>query len=389
MFNSSLYEIAQDIEDGILDHYNPIVYAVRKTHSEIIQSAIDEWEQSGTTDKGFEQCFEKDFPPGFINRDRNRAKQIIYDLRDIAEGETIRYELEPIYSYVMYHLIVHWCEMLKSYNLLKSNFPEEVIDYLNKQSIKPRSEKYRYIKKWFTDRAEMSDDFGDTYNEDYMHASFAENIATIYLDDEYAQEKLGLLRVEIEEFIDLLPNDLYKRVIKKLKIEKEKKDRGKEMNENGKTIEEEKTVFISYSWEDEEHREWVKCLADRLIYDGINVNIDQYDLTLGDRLPQFMEQQISKATYVLIICTPTYKSKSDERKGGVGYEGHIISGELLTQQNERKFIPIIRKGDIENSIPTCLAGKFGVDLSICSDYEKNYKKLVDTLKGIKTKPAKT
>lgn len=146
-------------------------------------------------------------------------------------------------------------------------------------------------------------------------------------------------------------------------------------------------VFISYSWEDEDHKLWVKKLTDTLLSDGIDVSIDQYDLSLGDRLPQFMEQQISNADYVLIICTPTYKQKSDSRRGGVGYEGHIISGELFTLHNERKFIPVIRKGNRLSAIPTCLEGKLGVDLSGQGNYDDNYKDLVTTLLGGKRKPA--
>ena len=73
-----------------------------------------------------------------------------------------------------------------------------------------------------------------------------------------------------------------------------------------------------------------------------------------DRLPKFMEEQITSADYVLIICTPTYKRKADKRTGGVGYEGHIISGELMNLSNERKFIPVKRKGTFENAIPTFL-----------------------------------
>lgn len=42
------------------------------------------------------------------------------------------------------------------------------------------------------------------------------------------------------------------------------------------------TVFISYAQEDEEHKKWVKELAGRLLSDGIEVTVDQYDLTLGD-----------------------------------------------------------------------------------------------------------
>ena len=154
-------------------------------------------------------------------------------------------------------------------------------------------------------------------------------------------------------------------------------------------------VFISYAWEDD-IKIWVKEFADRLKSDGINVHLDQYDLTLGDRLPKFMEEQITSADYVLIICTPTYKRKADRRTGGVGYEGHIISGELMNLSNERKFIPVKRKGTFENAIPTFLAGKLGIDLSEGNNqYETNYQDLITTIFGknhksiaqIKTKPS--
>ena len=146
-------------------------------------------------------------------------------------------------------------------------------------------------------------------------------------------------------------------------------------------------VFVSYSWEDESHKQWVKSLTDRLIENGIDATLDQYDLTLGDRLPVFMEQSIATADYVLIICTPTYKEKADNRKGGVGYEGHIISAELFAKGNERKFIPVIRKGSINTSLPIYLSGKLGIDLTESSDDENNFKDLVTTLWGAKSKPA--
>ena len=47
-------------------------------------------------------------------------------------------------------------------------------------------------------------------------------------------------------------------------------------------------VFISYSWENKENKEWARELADKLLENGIDAYIDQYDLSLGDRLPQFM-----------------------------------------------------------------------------------------------------
>lgn len=145
-------------------------------------------------------------------------------------------------------------------------------------------------------------------------------------------------------------------------------------------------VFISYSWEEDAHKEWVRALADALLENGVDANLDQYDLSLGDRLPQFMEQSITEADYVLIICTPTYKKKSDTREGGAGYEGHIISGELFSLGNERKFIPIIRKGDVKSAMPNFLSGKLAIDLTESNYYETNFKDLLTTLQGQKQKP---
>ena len=45
-------------------------------------------------------------------------------------------------------------------------------------------------------------------------------------------------------------------------------------------------VFISYSWESEEHSDWVKSLADKLLADGIEAIIDSYNVSPGDRLPK-------------------------------------------------------------------------------------------------------
>ncbi len=140
-------------------------------------------------------------------------------------------------------------------------------------------------------------------------------------------------------------------------------------------------VFISYSWEDDKHKEWVRLLTDQLCESGMDVILDQYHLSLGDRLPHFMEKSVGDADYVLIICTPTYKQKSDDRLGGVGYEGHIISGELFTKGNDRKFIPVIRKGDVSEVLPASLVGKLAIDLKDGSHYDTNFNDLVTTLKG--------
>lgn len=139
-------------------------------------------------------------------------------------------------------------------------------------------------------------------------------------------------------------------------------------------------VFISYAWEDKGHREWVQSFADRLLECGVEAIIDTYDLELGDRLPYFMEKSISDADKVLVICTPTYKTKSDNRTGGVGYEGHIIAAELMNGTNRNKFIPILRIGSWDTSLPNCMSGILGVNL--IDDINQNeFNDLLTTIYG--------
>lgn len=146
------------------------------------------------------------------------------------------------------------------------------------------------------------------------------------------------------------------------------------------------TAFISYSWDDEEHKAWVRGLAARLRGDGVDVALDQWALQPGDRLPAFMEAAVRDNDFVLIVCTPHYKERSDRRKGGVGYEGDIMTGELLTTGNERKFIPLLRRGDEVTPIPSWLAGKYYVDLREGADQERSYDDLLTTLYGHREAP---
>lgn len=86
-------------------------------------------------------------------------------------------------------------------------------------------------------------------------------------------------------------------------------------------------VFIHYSWDNESHKKWTLFLADRLIADGIEVIFDRYDLKLGSNNNYFMEK-IETADKVLLIMTPDYKIKADNRTSGIGYEYQIISSEF-------------------------------------------------------------
>jgi hypothetical protein len=141
------------------------------------------------------------------------------------------------------------------------------------------------------------------------------------------------------------------------------------------------TAFISYSWEDDTHREWVREFAIRLRADGIETSLDQWDAAPGDQLPAFMERAIRSNDYILIICTSRYKLRSDQRRGGVGYEGDIMTSEVFNNSNHRKLIPILRKGLWPHAAPTWLGGKYFIDLSATPYSEENYADLLVTLHG--------
>ena len=110
-------------------------------------------------------------------------------------------------------------------------------------------------------------------------------------------------------------------------------------------------------------------------------NLDQWAAVPGDQLPEFMERAIADNSFVLIMCTPRYKTKSEAREGGVGYEGDIITGELLKSRNHRKFIPVLRSGVWSASAPSWLAGKYYIDLREGERYEAQYEDLVSTVHG--------
>ena len=138
-------------------------------------------------------------------------------------------------------------------------------------------------------------------------------------------------------------------------------------------------AFISYARESDEIINWTNELATMLRYDGINVMIDKWGLVPGDQLTHFMERAIRENDYVLVICTPAYKQKSDQRVGGVGYEGDIITAEVYTNRNHRKYIPILRIGNMEESFPTWMGSKFYIDLSQQVFHESNYRELVSAI----------
>jgi hypothetical protein len=121
-------------------------------------------------------------------------------------------------------------------------------------------------------------------------------------------------------------------------------------------------VFISYSWESDTHKDWVRELADCLATNGIDITLDQYDLQIGQDRFHFMESSVRDADVVLCVCTPSYVSKANNRDSGAGVETSLMTPQFFNRvQTSKQFIPLIRRSDSGPVTPDYLSSLIFVD----------------------------
>lgn len=140
-------------------------------------------------------------------------------------------------------------------------------------------------------------------------------------------------------------------------------------------------VFISYSHDSVEHQERVLSLADRLRADGIDAEIDQYNIAPAEGWPLWCEQQIENADFVLMVCTEIYHrrvSGDEERGKGLGavWEAAIIR-QLLYDAGavSNKFVPVLFSDGRVEHIPTLIRGRTRYFV----DTEEGYERLLRQL----------
>ncbi len=144
-------------------------------------------------------------------------------------------------------------------------------------------------------------------------------------------------------------------------------------------------VFISYSHDSQEHKNRVLHLSDRLRADGIDCSIDQYVFSPPEGWPQWMENQIEDADFVLVVCTETYehrfKGKEETGKGlGVKWEGAILTQALYEAESKNtNFIPVVFSDSDSSHIPIVLrsATYYNYRLNTEEGYEAIYRRLTN------------
>lgn len=141
-------------------------------------------------------------------------------------------------------------------------------------------------------------------------------------------------------------------------------------------------VFISYSHDSPKHKERVLKLSNRLRSEGIDCNIDQYEISPPEGWPRWMIKQIEEADYVLVVCTEKYekrfKGKDEVGKGlGSNFEGFVITQELYEKAKNTQFIPIIFSSEDSNNIPIILKSATRYNLNTEEVYKELYARLTD------------
>ena len=115
------------------------------------------------------------------------------------------------------------------------------------------------------------------------------------------------------------------------------------------------SVFISYSWDNDAHKEWVAIFGRKLCELGISVDIDinhNGETTFSD----FMSKGINENRFVICVLSSSYIDKiNSKEQNGVLYEFAEIKKRCRTKEAFEAFaIPIIKNNNIEpflNKLP--------------------------------------
>jgi hypothetical protein len=142
-------------------------------------------------------------------------------------------------------------------------------------------------------------------------------------------------------------------------------------------------VFISYSWDGEDHQRWVRGLAEELSRYDIRVIVDRLVLHAGKEVTRFMEEGITQAGFVVLVCSGPYTAKADGRRGGVGDETIVASHEYRHSADRSKFIPVLRNNGLPpgKELPAYLGSSLYVDMRGEDWYAEPLQELVRAIKS--------
>jgi hypothetical protein len=114
-------------------------------------------------------------------------------------------------------------------------------------------------------------------------------------------------------------------------------------------------VLISYSNDSPSQQDKIRQLADQLRHDGIDAIVDQYVISPGGSWSEWYEAEISRADFVLMVCSENYLRRFNQ-DSGPGLEGlwegdtikRLLGGPTAVSS---KFVPVLLGDGSPASVP--------------------------------------
>lgn len=138
-------------------------------------------------------------------------------------------------------------------------------------------------------------------------------------------------------------------------------------------------VFVTYSWDSEEHNEKVIAFTNFLRDNGFNAEVDKM-IIQEESAKDFkimMHKAMTDYKKVIVILSSGYKEKAEQFKGGVGNEYALILKDI--EENANKYILISFDGYKNEIIPLLFKDREIINLSENNEEEKKklFAKLLD------------
>ncbi|MFR6017319.1 MAG: toll/interleukin-1 receptor domain-containing protein [Paraclostridium sordellii] len=301
------------------------------------------------------------FPKYIVKCKKELCVRVVEELAYWIEDE-YNHTLTPIHEHALYGILAYCKEIEK--------------EFMEEQGQSLFNINYNLKYNYENDNIEAFKDLINTF-EFYQDICFEDhdflgvaNFYELYKQSECVFDQLG---VDLDKYTNLMPSDIEDeyRAIKETRASNQHiidNKRGEDkMSINPK-------AFISYSWDSEEHKDWVKQLWQTLRENGVDATIDEVETqTETIDLNRMMVEGIKNNDYVIVVLTENYARKSDDFQGGVGLEATFLQNFRL--KNPKKIIPIIRSGG-SNSIPFYLQGLNYIDFSDDNNISNSFKDLL-------------
>ena len=280
-----------------------------------------------------------------------------YYLRDLSKKNQIRYLWEVDYEHAIRILDKH----PKKYDLIPiSKLPFKIMCWHILKELETK-ESYVYdLKQLFEEMNLVYNDQRVRLIADYLSSN---GLAIIKSHKDGGQINLTF---EGKDFVE-----------KNQTLTVERDEALIEINIESNSKGDQKTVFISYSWDNDEHQDKVVSFCNFLRERGYSADIDlkkmQENTSIDFR--RLMHTSITSYDKIIIVLSEGYKSKAESFNGGVGEEYGLIIKDI--EEHPQKYILVSFIGFNKNIYPLKLLGRDTVDLSSKEQLKRLYQKLED------------